>query len=406
MDLRFSILVPTRQRPDTLLATLATLLWQTGDDYEIVVADNCGDEEVAAVINAVQQRHPRVKHLRSDRVLPMAANWERGLAACSGEYVSVLGDDDGFLPSTLDIVRGFIAATDARVVAWECHTYWWPDTIVYWHRNRLYLSLGSNEWGWINSRAALVETYRDACSFGDLPMIYNGFVHRDIINAVIDRFGAYFVPADTAPDVSSGIINLTYTSQCLYSRRPLAIRGNSKRSNGTSFWARSLGQEQRTIYLKEERTTIEGMSHPSLTPSQNIGFAVASLKLFLKDLLFPHDNELQIDRRAVVSSTLATLNDDPEAYEDNLTEALQLAEKIGFAIDPRTIPAKAAAAPSRKHLQGPAGSGINLTVGINCNLANIFDVAGAARLAEAMAYPAAEQVAPAAAVAEPAKKAS
>jgi glycosyltransferase involved in cell wall biosynthesis len=85
MDLRFSILVPTRQRPDTLLATLATLLWLTGYDYEIVVADNCGDEEVAAAINAVQQRHPRVKHLRSDRVLPMAANWERGLAPTSAD---------------------------------------------------------------------------------------------------------------------------------------------------------------------------------------------------------------------------------------------------------------------------------------------------------------------------------
>src|SRR5580704_7893981 len=161
MDLRFSILVPTRQRPDTLLATLATLSWQTGDDYEIVVADNCGDEEVAAVINTVQQRHPRVKHLRSDRVLPMAANWERGLAACSGEYVSVLGDDDGFLPSTLDVVRNVLAATNARLIAWDCYAYWWPDTIVPWNRNRLYAPLGSNDLGWMDSKAALIETYRN-----------------------------------------------------------------------------------------------------------------------------------------------------------------------------------------------------------------------------------------------------
>jgi glycosyltransferase involved in cell wall biosynthesis len=406
MDLRFSILVPTRQRPDTLLATLATLMWQTGDDYEIVVADNCGDEQVAAVINAVQQRHPRVKHLRSDQVLPMSANWERGLAACSGEYISVLGDDDGFLPSTLDVVRGMVATTDARVIAWDVHTYWWPDTIVYWHKNRLYVALGNNEWGWIDSRAALVETYRNAASFGDLPMIYNGFIHRDIINTVIDRFGAYFVPAHLAPDVSSGIINLAHTSRYLYSRRPLAVRGNSKRSNGTSFWARSLGKEQQTIYLKEEKTTIEKLSHPSLTASQNIWFAVASLKLFLKDLLFPHDNELQIDCSSVIRTVLATLNDDPEAYDDNLAEAVQLADKIGFAIDPKTIPAKTTATPSRKHLQGPAGSGTNLTIGINCTLANVFDVAAAARLAEALSSPAAVQVTRPTAIAEPERKAS
>jgi glycosyltransferase involved in cell wall biosynthesis len=382
MDLQFSILVPTRQRPDTLLATLATLLWQTGDDYEIVIADNCGDGEVAAVINAVQQRHPRVKHLRSDQVLPMAVNWERGLAACSGEYVSVLGDDDGFLPSALDVVRSFIAATDARVIAWDMHTYWWPDTIVYWHKNRLYLSLGSTEWGWIDSRTALVETYRSARSFGDLPMIYNGFVHRDIINAVIDRFGAYFVPADMAPDLASGIINLAHTSRYLYSRRPLAIRGNSRRSTGTSFWARSLGKEQQTIYQREEGKTLEQLTHPSMNASANVGFVVATNKLHLKDLLFPHDNELKIDLSALVKDTLAALNDDSDAYDDNLADALRLAEMQGITVDPKTIPAKA---PSiRKALQGPAGSGANLSIGVNCNLANVFDVAGAARLAEAM----------------------
>ena len=42
MDPKFSILVPTRQRPDTLLATLATLIWHPGDDYEIVVAVSPG----------------------------------------------------------------------------------------------------------------------------------------------------------------------------------------------------------------------------------------------------------------------------------------------------------------------------------------------------------------------------
>src|SRR3974390_1889351 len=141
MGLRFSILVPTRQRPDTLLATLATLIWHPGDDYEIVVADNCGDEQVAAVVNAAQRRHPRVRHIRSDSVLPMAVNWERGLAACAGEYISVLGDDDGFLPSTLDIVRNLVAATNCKLIAWDMHSYWWPDTIAYWHRNRLYVSL-------------------------------------------------------------------------------------------------------------------------------------------------------------------------------------------------------------------------------------------------------------------------
>ena len=143
---RFSVLVPTRQRPDTLPATLATLVEQPGDDYEIVVADNCGDERVDKVIKSAQARHPRVKHTRSDRILPMAVNWERGLAACSGEYVTVLGDDDGFLPTTLEVLRRLVSLSKAKVIAWEVHAYWWPDTIAHWNRNKLYVVLGSNDW--------------------------------------------------------------------------------------------------------------------------------------------------------------------------------------------------------------------------------------------------------------------
>jgi glycosyltransferase involved in cell wall biosynthesis len=404
MSLRFSILVPTRQRPDTLLATLATLIWQPGDDYEIVVADNFGDQDVAAVIAAAQQRHPRIRHVRTDRVLPMAENWERGLAACSGEYVSVLGDDDGFLPSTLDVVRKLIAATDARIVSWETHTYWWPDTVVFWARNRLYALLGNYDVAWIQSRPALVETYRNPVSFERLPMIYNGFVHRDVINSAIDRFGGYFVPTFVSPDVSSGIINLSQTGRYLHSFRPLAVRGISKRSTGASFWARSLGSEQQNIYLKEEGRTIEQTLHPSMTVSKNVGFCVASLKLHLKDLLFPHDDELRIDLGTVVKHMLAGLNDDPEAYDDNLAEAFGLAEKIGFTVDPAAVPANTHTV--RKPLQGPVVSGANVAVGVNCDIANVFDVAGAARLVEAMSSEPALRVVQWAAVAEPQDRAS
>jgi glycosyltransferase involved in cell wall biosynthesis len=383
MDLRFSILVPTRQRPDTLPATLATLVEQPGDDYEIVVADNFGDEEVARVIAAAQQANPRVKHIRTDRVLPMAQNWERGLAACTGEYVSVLGDDDGFLPTTLDEVRNLISLSNAKVIAWNVHAYWWPDTIAHWHRNRLYVFLGNNEVGWRESRPALVEVYRDVVAFGDLPTIYSGFVHRDVINRVISKFGAYFVPADMSPDVSSGIINLTHTGRYLHSGRPLAIRGASKRSNGTSFWARSLGKEQQKIYQSEEGKTLEQLFHPSMNASPNVGFGIAMTKLHLKDLLFPHDDELRIDLIALVKYTIATLNGEPEAYDDNLADALQLAERIGFAVDRRTIPVKTPSV--RNKMQGPfEHANSNLNIAVNCDLANVFDVAGAARLAAAM----------------------
>src|SRR5258705_104955 len=117
---------------------------------------------------------------------------------------------------------------------------------------------------------------------GALRMIYTAFVNRDVINSVIDRFGAYFVPAFVSPDVASGILNLVHTSRYLHSFRPFAVRGNSRRSTGSSFWARSLGTEQQNIYLREEGRTIEQLIHPSMTASKSIGFGIASTKLHLR----------------------------------------------------------------------------------------------------------------------------
>src|SRR5436309_1169212 len=130
---RFSILIPTRERPATLRHTLASVLAQPGEDYEIIVADNACGPDTRDVVESFAS--PRLRHSRSEEVLPMALNWERGLDLCSGEYVTVLGDDDAFLPSTLGMARRILDATQAEILSWETHVYWWPDAIVPWNRN-------------------------------------------------------------------------------------------------------------------------------------------------------------------------------------------------------------------------------------------------------------------------------
>jgi glycosyltransferase involved in cell wall biosynthesis len=384
MKPRFSILVPTRQRPDTLASTLTTLVEQPGDDFEIVVADNFGDAEVTKVIGEARKIKSQVKHIRSDRVLPMAENWERGLAACTGQFITVLGDDDGFLPSTLTLVRELIRSSGAKVVSWSCHTYWWPDTIAYWHANRLYvINTSTNTIEWRDSRAVLSAFFRDQIPFGDLPMIYNAFVGRELVKKVHDKYGRYFMPPEMPPDVVSGIINLMYSERYLHSNRPLAVRGNSKRSNGTAHWTRAFGKEQRKTYLDDEGKELGQLFHPDLVPSPNLGFGIANIKLLLKDMFFRDENDFRIDLSLLVKSTISELNLEPESYDDNLADALRLADKIGFKVDPKLIPPKQPA-PTRQRIQGPFGTIHDLIIAVNCDQVKIFDIAAAASLAEAI----------------------
>ncbi len=381
---RFSVLIPARDRPETLRHTLATVAAQGGDDYEIVVADNCGGPEVRRIVD--QFSSPQLRYTRSDEILPMAANWERGLALCNGEFVTILGDDDAFLPSTLAAARKLIEATQAELITWRPHVYWWPDTIAYWNRNRLYVNLGGGV-AWVKSRTVLEQFYRGSLGFNMIPSIYASFFHRRLVDEARRRHGGFFVPADSVPDVASGILGLHLTERFAVSGRPLSIRGNSSHSNGTAQWARSVGAQQREIYLREERVGLQGLIHDSLVPSPNLSIIITSAKLKCKEVYFPADNALSVDLPGVVRELIANLNQDPEAYEENLYDAKALASKLGMPLDAGAVPARQASA--RKVSWGPIvnNDGEIDCIGVNGDLAGVDDIAGAARLVEALMPP-------------------
>ena len=60
---RFSVVIPTRQRANTLRHTLQTCLASDFDDYEIVVCDNCSSPETRQVVEEAASR--RVVYVRA-----------------------------------------------------------------------------------------------------------------------------------------------------------------------------------------------------------------------------------------------------------------------------------------------------------------------------------------------------
>ena len=380
---KFSILIPTRDRPDTFQHTLKTVIEQEGDDFEIVVADNCGSPRTREIVD--KSGSNKIKYIRSDTILPMAENWEKGLAECKGEYVTVLGDDDGFLPSTLGIARNIINQTSARLVSWRMHTYWWPDTIVIWNRNRLQVIFGENA-SFMDKRDMLRRFYSGDAQFGNLPMIYNSFVHKSYIQMVTEKHGCYFA-IPHIPDVFSGVVNLaTDNGTWVHANRPLTVRGNSGKSNGTAQFARSLGEKQREQYFNEEKIKLEKMIHKDLVPSPNLEIIIANCKIRCKELLFPNDKELNVNIVSVITKMINALNNEPEAYNENLSDIMQLAEKHNHVIDKQNIPKRQPAI--RIPFSGPIVNNNETTgVVVNGDLAGISDIYSASRLADALMPP-------------------
>lgn len=98
-----SIAIPTHNRLDLVLEAIGTVRRQDYDNWEIVVFDNASDKPVADAIKALNDH--RIRSERSNEFLPVTMSWNRVINMAKGEYVTMLGDDDGIAPGYFDRIN-------------------------------------------------------------------------------------------------------------------------------------------------------------------------------------------------------------------------------------------------------------------------------------------------------------
>lgn len=116
--MKLSVLLPTHNGGLQLLDSITSVLRQEYDDFELVISDNCSDPQTVAVIEKLLP-NPRIKYFRHEQLLAVTDNWKAALAASSGDYFVMIGDDDCLLPGYLAVMSDLV------------HRYQQPDCINY-----------------------------------------------------------------------------------------------------------------------------------------------------------------------------------------------------------------------------------------------------------------------------------
>jgi glycosyltransferase involved in cell wall biosynthesis len=96
-----SVLVPTYNRRQLIQDTIASILAQTFQDFEIIVTDNCSTDDTEQVVAAIND--PRVVYVKNDVNIGPVNNYNKALRLAKGKYVYVFSDDDTMVPENLEL---------------------------------------------------------------------------------------------------------------------------------------------------------------------------------------------------------------------------------------------------------------------------------------------------------------
>jgi len=110
-----TVIIPTYNRPNLLLRAVESVLSQTHENLDIIVADDASSNETIKVCERLKDKDNRVRIYRSKKNIGAAALRNRAINISEGKYVCFLDDDDTWLPEKVTTQLEFIS--DYSIVA-------------------------------------------------------------------------------------------------------------------------------------------------------------------------------------------------------------------------------------------------------------------------------------------------
>ena len=94
-----TVVIPTYNRHDLVVQTIASVLGQTYENFEILVVDDGSTDNTSEVIEAISDG--RVRYIRRENAGFPAAPRNTGIQQAQGKYIAFLDSDDLWLPEKL-----------------------------------------------------------------------------------------------------------------------------------------------------------------------------------------------------------------------------------------------------------------------------------------------------------------
>lgn len=241
MSPTFSLVYPTRHRPDFVRQALRILEAQRHDNFEVVVCDNYLDPALSCEQICHESRLANVRYVRPPRPLGMVENWNHALPFATGDYVSYLTDKMFVLPDALGrIERAIDLAGGPEIVSWTSDSYT-PASYADYFGDGLYVSASSNVGSDLlqsyspadeldhRGRAEVSRNEQNASQYCRGKLVFGAY-GRELVQRIVKRYGALF--RNINPDYTSMVLGLTAAKDAVELAGSCVVSVNTDISNG------------------------------------------------------------------------------------------------------------------------------------------------------------------------------
>lgn len=275
-NFKYSLIIPTRNRQSTAISAIESGLNCSYPNLEIVVSDNSDDDSLREILFK-KQILSKINYSKTPRVLSMRDNWERGVELSSGEYLSIIGDDDAVLPDAFLRANIIFSHYDVEILKSSYAIYKWPDYPFHGMRNFLDIPLDDEIRMVKDPQKLLIEALQYKQIIGTGPGIYYGFVKRTFLERLKKMRGRYFV--DVMVDFDSGYATLMYAKSYLYSSRIMFIAGHSGASNSGAMRLTASLNTAVDRFIEESIESNESVFTGNLESLKTPGTAILSAQM-------------------------------------------------------------------------------------------------------------------------------
>jgi Glycosyl transferase family 2 len=312
---RFSVVIPTRDRPHTLVSTLQTCRLQKFADAEFLVSDNHSQANIRAIVASLGDS--RFRYVRTPKPLAISDSWDFAVGQAKGQFITVLGDDDGLMLHSLPEIDRLIRLADAQVLRWDSILYCWPDLPQQncHEPNSMLVHLKMGHPGHVIERRRSIPmmqaaVHGDVC-YTQLPMIYCSMIHRDLLDEMRHKAGCLFT--GRTQDVYSGF-SIAYLAESYHSiDAPMTINGLSGNSTGIARHCMKAPSEIDREFRRLNAAAGHAL-HPWVPDLRPLSLAVVDSFLHAQKRLFADNETLALDRKRMIAHCLNEIR--PENQEE------------------------------------------------------------------------------------------